>query len=84
MIDHETNWQKIAAVTTGGKPYFYRLHDVGGCWRASIVWNRRVQAYAVEVVKVLENGIRTGINVGYVSTVPAGKRLAAKTLDCAA
>lgn len=70
-------WRKIPAVTTGGKPFFYQLWEDGE-WRATVVWNRSVRAYAVEALVKLENGVRTGRLVEYVSTVQAGKRSAEK------
>ena len=59
-------WKRIASVTTGGKPHFFRAYDASGQWVASIVWNRGVRAYAVDTA-------RAGLTE-YVSTVPAGKR----------
>ena len=78
MSQHLAGWRKIPSATTGGKPYFYHLYDRDGHWQATVCWNRSVRAYAVEYLKRLENGIRTGTLLGYVSTVQAGKALIAK------
>ena len=64
------NWIKVSSVTPGGKPHFFRAYDSENRWMASIVWNRIVQAYAVEVSKPSPRLI------GYVSTVLEGKVLA--------
>lgn len=72
-------WNKHASVTPGGKPHYYRLMDQGQ-WLASVVWNRQVRAYSVEVVKLIPHGIRTGRLVCYTSTVAAGKKAALEAL----
>ena len=74
-------WKQIPAVTTGGKPYFYQRYGPDGSWQATVVWNRSVRAYAVEALKRLDNGIRTGRLVKYVGTVQAGKRLAEREVQ---
>jgi hypothetical protein len=74
-------WRKHAAVTAGGKPFFYHLVTVErGEWRATVVWNRSVRAYAVEALVRLPNGVTTGRLVEYVRTVQAGKALAERTI----
>ena len=73
-------WRKHPSVTTGGKPYFYRLFDQAGDWQASVIWNRSVRAYAVEVVTLLVNRVRTGKLLTYAGTVQAGKRQAEQYL----
>lgn len=73
-------WRKVASVTTGGKPHFYRMYTTDGQWLASVIWNRAVRAYGVEVRKRLDNGIVTGTLVGYVGTVQSGKKLAESSL----
>lgn len=67
-------WRKIPSVTEGGKPYFYRGY-FGSQWAASVVWNRGVRAYAVEV-----RGTPDRL-VAYVPTVAEGKALAVRSLQ---
>jgi len=69
-------WTKIASVTTGGKPFFYRAYDSQGNWLASVIWNRSMRAYAVEVLLILDNDVRTGRLARFASTVSQGKRFA--------
>lgn len=63
-------WKRIPSVTTGGKPYFFRAYREDK-WAGSVVWNREVHAYAVDVA----GGDRL---VAYVSTVREGKALVEK------
>jgi len=49
-------WKKFPSVTTGGKAYFYHAY-LDGARSGSVVWNRRYQAYAIEV-----EGISKGSN----------------------
>ena len=67
-------WKKIPSVTTGGKPFFYRAY-CGQKWAASVVWNRAVRAYLVDV-----NRNWMSVPVGYTSTATEGKALAVRAL----
>lgn len=68
-------WHKNPSVTTGGKPFFYRAYSADGKWIASVVWNRSVRAYAVEVAWPIPRLLE------YVSTVTQGKRAAEKAIE---
>lgn len=46
------DWNKVASVSTGGKPFFYTRYDTTSypyTVRQSIVWDRHVRAYACTV-----------------------------------
>lgn len=53
------NWQKIASVTNGGKPYFYVRFDNRG--KLTIVWDRTEYSYCIvrNDAAVLARGFKT-------------------------
>jgi hypothetical protein len=45
------DWEKVASVTTGGKPYFYVAHaynQTGNRVKYTVVWNRIKQCWTAE------------------------------------
>ena len=64
-------WKKIPSVSTGGKDYFWLYYEIKGKKYedykkiASVVWNRKVMAYALEI---------NGKDDGIADTLPIAKK----------
>ena len=60
----ETGWKQVAAVTTGGKPFFY----VNAQIQMNVVWNRVIEAWTVRDISTH--------CIAYKDTAPAAMKAA--------